>query len=172
MNLQTARLDDTSREVVIATPASNGGPQVRIFQLSKTAHKLVTQFFAYSSGRRMGLSVAVGNILQGGGQEIMVSPTEGKYPVEVRIFSSRGALRKQFYPASDRYRNGADLSAGDLYAFDNTDEMLTSTYANDIPGVFVFRRKNETALQHILSFYAYNLGFRGGVRTELGHFGL
>lgn len=171
VNLASGDLNQDGRDEIITAPASAGGPHVRALELLPTGTRVMSQFYPYPASRRMGMELAVADVLKNDGiPEIITSPTEGGFIMEVKLFSPRGLQLASFFPTSANYRKGLSVAAGDLYDFDNAAEIITATYKNDVPGVFIFKRKSATVLQRIHSFYAYTKNFRGGVFVSTGHF--
>jgi hypothetical protein len=171
VNLAVADLDGDGRDEILAAPASGGGPQVRIFSLMRTGLRVVGQFFAYPESQRMGVSLAVGDVLGNDGvPEILTSPTAGGQAAEVKLFSASGKPLRSLFAADAEFRGGASVAAGDLLGFDNTAEIITGTYSNGPPGVFLYEKKDETTLTRRVSFFAYHPAFFGGVNITVADF--
>lgn len=69
VNLATGDINDDGQAEILASPASSGGPQIRIFN---SAGKSVGSFFAYDKSYHGGIKVSVNDINNDGRNEILV----------------------------------------------------------------------------------------------------
>lgn len=115
-------LNNDGKSDIIITPvkASKGFENdVRIFDGSGI---LRTQFFAYPRKSTVKNSdIAVGDTDTDGSLEIITAPAEGAG--QVRIFSSVGKLKSQFYPYAKEFANGVSLASADINQ-DQKDEII------------------------------------------------
>jgi len=95
---------------IVTGAGVGGGPQVRVFDLK--GH-LISQFFAYDSKFRGGVSVAVADVDGDGKKEIITGAGVGGGP-QVRIFSADGAVKYQFFAYSATTHTGLNIAAGSL----------------------------------------------------------
>lgn len=79
---------------IITGPGRGGGPQVRVFDLNGA---VISQFFAFETEDRSGISIATGDVNHDGLEEIVVSRGEGGTG-QVRVFDRFGKLQGAFYP--------------------------------------------------------------------------
>ncbi|MDD5040287.1 MAG: DUF1416 domain-containing protein [Patescibacteria group bacterium] len=144
---------------VVATPASNGGPQVTAWD---GEGNMMLNFFAYASTLRIGVQALAGDVDGDGENEIIVAPGAGAGP-QIRIFNLRGQLESQFFAFATNIRTGVILAVADVNG-DGVDEIITTTMAGAGPQVRVFNAAGEVVSQ----FFAYATSFRGGVQLATG----
>ena len=136
VRVATGNLDGNTNVVdVVAVPGPGGGPLIRVFAVDITTGQVTqeTTFFAFDSGFRNGLRVAVGQI-DGVGQEttsatdlgspeqIIVGADAGGGP-RVSIFQLQGGTGVQipgplgnFFAFDSNFRGGVRLAAGEVIA--------------------------------------------------------
>ena len=95
---------------IVTGAGKTGGPQVRVFDLKGN---LISQFFAYDSRFRGGVSVAVADVDGDGKAEIVTGAGPGGGP-QVRIFSADGTVKYQFFAYAATSRTGINVAAGDI----------------------------------------------------------
>lgn len=144
---------------IVTAPGQGGGPHVRIFDGSG---KLLNQFFAYASGFRGGVSVAVADTNGDGREEIITGAGVGGGP-HVRIFDFRGGVRGGFFAFPQDYRKGIRVAAGNL---ENGRASIVVTPASSHESVVrVFSKEGRLQRQ----FRAYPKPLRGGVSVAVGN---
>lgn len=124
---------DDAEARIVAVPAANGGPQVRIFDLKG---RLINQFFAYDKKFRGGVNVAVGDVNADGKMEIITALASNGEP-QIKVFNSKGQLLKQFFAYDQRFRGGVNIAVGDMDN-DKRAEIITAPASNGGPQVRVF----------------------------------
>ena len=78
VNVTGADLDGNGTDEIVTTPASGGGPQVRIFNL---AGSLIASTFVYANDFRGGVRVSAIDFAEtGGGEEVVVAPSQSDKP--------------------------------------------------------------------------------------------
>ena len=68
VNISIGDVNGDGRKEIVSGPASNGGPQIRIFS---SAGKLIGSFFSYDKNFRGGVSVTMSDINNDGREEIL-----------------------------------------------------------------------------------------------------
>jgi hypothetical protein len=143
---------------IVTAPKAGGGPQIRVFDASG---RLVSQFFAFDSGFRGGVSVAMGDLGGDGTDEVIVGSGPGRVP-EVRIFRRDGTFINSFYAYQTTFRGGVNVTAGDFDG-NGTEEIATAPMSAGGPNIRVFGYRSGSFVPVLGSFMAYHPNFRGGV---------
>lgn len=144
---------------IVTAPGQGGGPHVRIFDRSGN---LLNQFFAYASGFRGGVSLAVTDTNGDGREEIITGAGPGGGP-HVRIFDYRGLVRGGFFAFSTDYRKGIRVAAGNL---ENGRASIVVVPASSHEAVVrVFSKEGRLQRQ----FRAYPRPLRGGLSVAIGN---
>lgn len=150
----------SSRRIAVGAGAG-GGPVVRVFDESTN---LVRQFLAYDSNFRGGVRVAQGDFTGDGADEIVTAAGIGGGP-HVRVWDgATGALLNEFFAYAANFTGGVNVAVGDVTG-DGTLDIVTGPDFGGGPHVRVFARNGTV----IGEFFAYNLGFRGGVTVATGN---
>ncbi|MFA5052405.1 MAG: VCBS repeat-containing protein, partial [Patescibacteria group bacterium] len=146
-------------QYIVATPASQGGPQVTVWD-GNGNRKL--SFFAFDSRWRLGMQVAYGDVNGDGENEIVVVPGKGFGPM-VRVFNLQGQLLNQFFVFAASLRSGVNLTVADVDG-DGTSDIIVAPMDGAGPQVRVFDGSGHVKSQ----FMAYATSFRGGVNLTTG----
>jgi hypothetical protein len=151
-----------------------GGPHVKTFQYDANATSLgermrsfagtVGSYFAYDPAFRGGVRVAVGDVNGDGTPDIVTAAGPGGGP-HVRAWSGgSGAVLLDFFAYDPAFRGGVFVAAGDIDG-DGRADVVTGAGDGGGPHVKMFSG-NDAGL--LMSFFAYDLDFRGGVRVAVG----
>lgn len=160
VNVAAGDFNGDGIDEIIAAVATNGGPQVRIFTADA---KLRSQFMAYDSSFRGGLSVASADLTGDGIAEIITGSGPGSEPL-VRVFNSDGQQLSEFMAYADTFDKGFNVSATE--ATEATPALIaTGAGIGGGPHVRVFDMDGELHSQ----FFAYAPEFRGGVNVDIGN---
>jgi len=170
--LQDPRVNDGSFITSVNIPAQDGlvllrsvekiydatyvnGSFARVF--NRFGHVARTGFFAYLDAAQGGNQVVERDIDNDGIREIIVADNS-----KVKIIDE-GVVIKTFYPYSENYNKGINISVGDL---DNngTFEIITGTENGGGPQVRIFNSKGDLINP---GFFAYAKTFRGGVNITV-----
>jgi len=152
-----AKIDQGYFREIVTGPV-NGGPQVRLFQPSG---KLIGDFFAYDKNSRTGVSVAVADIDNDGQDEIITAPGAGQEPL-IKIFTTKGVLKKSFLAYDKNFKGGVSLVVGDVNG-DGQNEIITGPGAGGGPQVRIFNGRGDV----LKSFFAYDQTYHAGIKVTL-----
>ena len=116
-------------------------------------------FFAYDERFRGGNQVIEADINKDGKKEFVVADIN-----KVEIYDNNGKLLTYFYPYTENYNQGVNITIGDL---DNngTMEIITGTEMGGGPHVRIFNSDGKLINP---GFFAYADSFRGGVNITVG----
>ena len=178
---------------VVAVPGPGGGPIIRVFAVNITTGQ-VTQdasFYAFDSGFRNGLRVAVGQILPPGegttgtigvnlNEQIIVGADAGGGP-RVSIFQLQNGTGAQipgplgnFFAFDSNFRGGVRVAAGNVDGnVQGEDQLIVGTGPGITPDVRVFNSDgsvieddtptNTDSANGVNVAYAPPLGLEGGL---------
>ncbi len=159
--LAVGNIDGKGADEIVLGFGAGAKASIRILS---GAGKLIGAFFAYDKNYLGGVELEVANLdglKDGGKAEIIVLPKNG-IMTEVKIFNNKAKLLNSFPAFLRTYKNGANLSVGDLNN-DGILEIIVSARAGleNAPHVRVFNFKGII----MESFYAWEAGYNGGVRA-------
>jgi hypothetical protein len=145
-----------------ATGAGEGTlPTVKVYNEDGT---LKTTIVAYSSGFAGGVRVAVGDVTGDGIPDIITAAGPGGGPL-VKVFSGADfSLVRAFFAYSPTFSGGVNIAVGDVNG-DGIPDIITGAGAGGGPHVKVFDGMTGAVIR---SFYAYSVGFGGGVNVAAG----
>ncbi len=151
------------RAEIIVGPDIGAPPLVRVFD-SKTG-KVLKSFFAYSALFTGGVRVAAGDVNGDGTSDIITGAGLGGSP-QVKVFSGRDlGLLQSFFAYDPAFAGGVYVAAGDVTA-DGSADIITGAGPGGGPHVKVFDGGGSPQL--LLSFFAFDANFQGGVRVAAG----
>jgi hypothetical protein len=159
VNVALGDVNGDGKKEIITAPDGDFQPQIKIF--SEKGKKL-RSFSAYPKSFTGGVRVAVGDIDQNGREEIITGPGSGGGP-QIRIFSQKGNLLKQFFVFEKSYRGGIEIAAGDVNG-DGDNEIVVGTGKERVAEVRIYSIKGK----RLYSFYPYSKKFTGGVTVSTG----
>ncbi|XOU95015.1 MAG: FG-GAP repeat domain-containing protein [Candidatus Kerfeldbacteria bacterium] len=105
LNISIGDVNADGVNEIIATPESNAGPHVRVFN---TRGEVLSQFFAYSNHLRGNFSSFIADVDADGVNEIVTAPGAGMGP-QVRIFDMWGTVKSQFFTHHTGFRGGVNI---------------------------------------------------------------
>ncbi|TSC56198.1 MAG: Peptidase S8 and S53, subtilisin, kexin, sedolisin [Parcubacteria group bacterium Gr01-1014_18] len=132
---------------IVTSTQSGGGPQIRIWSQEG---KLAGQFFAYVSGHRAGVKIALGDIYNQDKKKEILAAIWGSRESIIRIFDRSGKLLREFAPFGVLYRGDLDVASVDVNG-DGNDEMIVLKNEPGNASIAVFN-----ALGGLL--YEWNIG--------------
>ena len=168
---------------IITGPGPDSPPLVRVFSGARSvidaAGRLcpieLASFYAYDARFRGGVTVAVADVTGDGIGDIITGAGPGAGP-HVRVFqalpaSPTGPIAISeyagFFAYSPAFRGGVRVGAGDLDG-NGVSEIVTAAGPGGSPHVQAFVLNAARQLETVLSFYAYNPAFTGGVFVAAG----
>lgn len=157
VNAVLADLDNDGTTEIIATQASAGNSQIKIFNADG---KLKKQFLAVNNRWYGGLEVAVGNLDGQGNQEIIVGFAAGREP-QIRIFTSEGRVTSIFLAYEKNFRGGVKIAAANLDGRRDRgkDEIIVAPGKGREPLIKIFDHRAQIKKQ----FLAYGRSWQGGM---------
>ena len=162
VNLAIADLDNDGRQEIIVAPASNGKPEIKIFDNNgslKNTYKVAASFW------RGGLNVATGDIDGRGNPEIVVAFAKGSEP-QIRILSAKGGLLGVFLAYEKSFRGGVNIVVKNIDGRleRNKAEIIVSPGPGRLPEIKIFN--NHAKLLN--SFNGYSSNWQKGVNISAG----
>lgn len=147
---------------IVTGAGAGGGPHVRVF--SGTSGAELRNFFPFPQGFTGGVRVAAGDVNGDGRADLVTAAGAGGGP-HVKVFDGRsGAVLHDFQPYASGFSGGVYVAAGDVNA-DGLADVVTGSGAGGGPHVKVFDGRSGA---EIGSFFAFDVGFTGGVRVAAG----
>lgn len=144
---------------IVLAPQVGLQPEVLIMDDKGNLQK---SFLAYDKKFKGGVAVAVGDVDGDGNSEIITTPQTSGGP-HVRIFSSEGVLKYEFFAYLKNMQAGLSLAVGDLDQ-DGKAEIVVAPQVGGGAHVKVFKYDGQLFSQ----FFAYSDKFRGGVNLTVG----
>jgi hypothetical protein len=162
VSVACADVDGDGVPDVVTGAGPGGGPDVRIFRGSNGT--LLGELFAYDPGFAGGVRVAAGDVTGDGRADVVTGPGPGGGP-HVRVFDGVTLAEVVSLFAYDPgLLTGLFVAAGDVDG-DGHADLVTAPDAGGGPHVRVFGGIDGVPL---LELFAFDPGFRGGVRVAAG----
>lgn len=166
VNVAIGDIDGDGTNEIVTAPGIGGGPQIRIFDLEGNHKDL--DFFAYDTGFRGGVNIAVGDV-DGGKAEIITAPMSAGGP-NTRVFGYRdGSIQpttENFMAYDPNFRGGVAVSVGDLDG--GKGEIVTTPISRGGPHIRIFGYRDRVFRPVVLGIMAYAESFRGGINSTTG----
>ena len=176
----TGDFDGDGRDELVTAPDAGGGPHIKVWkdvdrdgQFSDDP--LMGSFFAYFAAFSGGVRIAVGNVDNLGGDDLITAPGPGGGS-HVKVLSFNGATFvsiEEFFAYDPAFMGGIYLAAGSIEgAGGNGAEIITSPGAGGGPHMRIFTDTNADG--HVSDnplfdeFFSYAPAFTGGVRVAAG----
>jgi hypothetical protein len=148
---------DGTPDIIVGAGAGAPGGHVKVFD--GNTGELIRSFFAFA-GYTGGVTVAGGDVNGDGTDDIIVGAAGGSAGGHVKAFDGATGAEVRSFFAFPGFGGGVFVGAVDLDG-DGTDELLVGAGAGADPHVEAFGAGGQA----VLSFLAYDAGFRGGVRV-------
>jgi hypothetical protein len=153
-------VDGDGIDEIITSAGPGAGPHVRVLKMNG---QVLAEFYAYDPSFHGGVRVAAGDVDGDGRDEIITGAGPGGAP-EVKVFELNGAVDADFLVYAADFRGGVDVASGDVIG-DSKDEIVTASGAGESGFVRVL---NISGVEQS-RIYAYNPGYKGGVRVSVGN---
>jgi subtilisin family serine protease len=144
-----------------------GGPAVNVYR--GTSSRPLVSFFAYDAGFTGGVRVASADVNGDGITDIVAVPGKGGGP-NVRVFDGKTfQIVYDFQAFEPEFTGGLFVASRDMDN-DGWAEIVVSADRDGGPRVTVFKPNplNGGAIETLANFFAYDIGFTGGVRIAIG----
>jgi hypothetical protein len=138
-----------------------GGPRVVVYDA--VTRQPVFDGFVYNTSFTGGVRVAMGDVTGDGIPDLVTAAGVGGGP-HIQVFDGLNfKLVSSFFAYESSFRGGLYVAVGDVNG-DGKGEIVTGTGMGGGPLVRVF----DSTGSILTGFFAYNNGFRGGVRVAVG----
>jgi len=164
VNVACGDLDADGYAEIVTAPKVNGGPHIRIF--NRYGRPIFTLgFFAYDSGFKGGVNIAIGDIDGGGLKEIIVAPASSLEP-KVKVFNRYGnQLDFDIFPFHPDFAGGVSLATANVDGGPE-DELIVAVQSQDSAWVKVIKVGADQP--PLGDFLAFPQEFKGGVNVAGG----
>jgi len=146
LNTPAISMETEEEESVKYVVSAKGSGEPKILLLGSKGEK-IKDFFAFSSGSKIGTNIALGDVDNDGMIEIVVGAGAGGGP-HVRIFNLSGELENQFFAFGEKRRNGVLVAVGDADG-DGKNEIITVEAGNVKPVARIFNNQGELIKDNI-----------------------
>jgi Domain of unknown function (DUF4394)/Calx-beta domain/FG-GAP-like repeat len=157
VNVGVGNFNNDGSDDIIAGAGIGGGPRVRVFD-GKNVTTILTDYFAYDSSLRSGVTVAAGDLNGDRRVDVLTGSGPGGGP-NVRAFS--GLTETQlvnFFAYDSALRGGVRVASADLND-DGTDELVTGSGPGNTRVVNFYNATGTT----VFSYNAFDATITGGV---------
>ncbi len=158
INMAVGDVDGDGAIDIVTGSGPGSSPLVKIFQAG--GQPLEKGFYAYDSGFRGGVQVAVGDVNGDGKAEIVTGVGPGGGP-HVRVFNRFGRNYTSFFAYDSGFRGGVQVAVGDLDG-DGREEIVTGAGPGGGPHVRIFNLYGRPLGP---GFFASDPNSRNGVRV-------
>jgi hypothetical protein len=155
VNIAVGDVNNDRQAEIITVPLSGTEPLVKIFNRDG---KLLEEFLAYEKSFRGGVNLAVGDVNNEEGAEIIVAPVSQHSP-EIKVFSYQGLSKGDWLAYGKTMTSGVNLAVGDVNS-DGWQEIITVPAKDYAPDVKLFSLKGRLKGE----FLAYNKYLKTGVK--------
>ena len=170
VNILLADLNNDGKDEVITTPASGGGPNIRVYSFDNGAFSLLTWTNQYCGDFHGGFSLTKFSPGPDQAEEFIISPTPGSNDGKIRHFVlSDGELFSEYrFEPYGNFLNGIIVATGDLDG-DNVDEIITAPATDGGPNLRVYKY-HPLEFQLMGFAMAYDENMRGGYNLVTGDY--
>jgi hypothetical protein len=150
-------VDGDGKAEIITGAGPGGGPHMKVFSGADLG--LLFSFYAYHATFSGGVFVGAGDINGDGRRDVISGAGAGGGP-HVKVFNGQDAeVLQSFYAYHPLFGGGVRVAAADVNG-DGRDDVITGAGPGGGPHVRAF---SGLDLAELASFYAYDVGFSGGV---------
>jgi len=162
VNVIAADIDNDGQAEIITAPASDGSPNIKIFDENG---KLKKQFFVYDKNLKTGLNIAAGDLDNTGEMKLIVGTGSGQ-EAQVKVFSFNGKLLSSFYPYEKKFKGGVKVAVANLDGRKNrgASEIIVAPGPGRDPLVKIYDNSFKLKKQ----FLAYKKNWQGGLNISAG----
>ena len=173
VTVATGDVNGDGTDDVIVGSGVGGGPRIRVFDgttLGSATPTILSDFFAYESTFRGGVTVAAGDVDGDGFKDVIVGSGNGGGP-RVRVFDgaqlSAGTQTTlaDFFAYESTFRGGVNVGSGNFNK-DGFDDIVAGAGVGGGPRVRVFDGKTPTTT--LTDYFAYDSSLRSGVTVAAG----
>ena len=161
---------DNDYEIAVA-PYSEGGPNIRIYDLTDEGFELVDWFMAYDRIFYGGVNLACNDILGDNTDELVVATRNNGGP-NVRVYDYTNdsfSLVDYFFPFQAKFHGGVNISTGNIDG-DEYFDIIVAPNNHGGPNVRVYEYDSENGEFDLLGwFMAYDESFRGQMNIAVGN---
>ena len=147
---------------IITGTGLGGGPQIRVLSGRDLGQTVLQNFFAYEDSFRGGVQVAAGDVNNDGSADIIAGTGVGGGPRVIVFNGKSSAVLENFFAYDSSFRQGVLVGSGDIDG-DGFDDVFTGSGPGGGPHARGFSGRDGHGL---LSFFADDSDFRGGVRVD------
>ncbi len=173
VTVATGDVNGDGTDDVIVGSGVGGGPRIRVFDgttLGTASPTIISDFFAYESTFRGGVTVATGDIDGDGFKDVIVGSGNGGGP-RVRVFdgaqlaAGTQTTLADFFAYESTFRGGVNVGSGNFNK-DGFDDIIAGAGVGGGPRVRVFDGKTPTTT--LTEYFAYDSNLRSGVTVAAG----
>lgn len=176
VKMYLADITGNSYPELLVTPASGGGPHVRVYRYDIVAKDfvLLTDFFPYAQGFRGGVRIVTADVTGDGRNNIVVTPEKAGGP-HVRVFKYVGSpqpsiqLVDDFFAYQENLRMGVKVMAADMTG-EGVKDLVLAPYEGTNMGsnVRVYKYDRATHAFGLLTWVnAFGDDFRGSINIRV-----
>ncbi|MFA6097975.1 MAG: carboxypeptidase regulatory-like domain-containing protein [Patescibacteria group bacterium] len=169
LSVKVYDLDKDGQAEIITAPATNGGPNLRVYSYNSATAKFELKDWemVYDSKFRGGIGLTISNLDSDAFREVVVYPLENGGPnVRVYEYDAQGQLNllDWTFAYAENYRGKISVSVADLDG-NGASSLIVSPLSGGGPNLRIY---DVTDGQLTLTnwFMAYGQSFRGGVLTK------
>ena len=153
-----------SEKSLILTPASAGGPNVRIVDESGEQTGSIMAYEEHIRGEIKALGIDIDG---DGTDEVVTGPGEGLGP-HIRVFELDKTLIGSFFAYQEEFRLGVNINKADVDG-DGDEEIVVSTMPGGGPNIRVYDYNIESSEFELMDwFWAYSENYREGINMATG----
>jgi hypothetical protein len=153
-------VNNDGNEDIIIGAGSGGGP--RVLAIDYKTGNVLSDFFAFESAFRGGVTVASADVNGDGFDDYIVGTGVGGAP-RVAVYSGQdpSVVLQNFFAYDSSFRDGVNVGAGDVNG-DGDSDIVIGSGTGGAPHVRVISGLNGSELAN---FFAFNSSLRGGARA-------